>query len=73
MIRLRQVKVSLDNRDKLLKKVANLLHINESDIKEYKIVKESIDARNKKNILLTYEIDVFLLTALLRTATFRSL
>jgi len=58
MIRLRQVKVSLDNRDNLLKKVANLLHINESDIKEYKIIKESIDARNKGNILLTYEIDV---------------
>ena len=58
MIRLRQVKVSLDNRDKLLKKVANILHINEKDIKEYKIIKESIDARNKRNILLTYEIDI---------------
>ncbi|MBQ7136347.1 MAG: NAD(P)/FAD-dependent oxidoreductase [Bacilli bacterium] len=58
MIRLRQVKVSLDNRDKLLKKVANILHINETDIKEYKIIKESIDARNKRNILLTYEIDI---------------
>jgi len=58
MIRLRQVKVSLDNRDKLLKKVANILHINENDIKEYHIVKESIDARNKGNILLTYEIDI---------------
>jgi len=58
MIRLRQVKVSLDKRDKLLKKVANILHINEKDIKEYKIIKESIDARNKRNILLTYEIDI---------------
>ena len=58
MIRLRQVKVSLDNRDNLLKKVANILHINEFDIKEYKIVKESIDARNKGNILLTYEMDI---------------
>lgn len=58
MIRLRQVKVSLDNKDKLLKKVANILHIKENDIKEYKIIKESIDARNKGNILLTYELDI---------------
>ena len=29
MIRLRQVKVSLDNRDNLLKKVASILHIKE--------------------------------------------
>ena len=58
MIRLRQVKVSLDNRDNLLKKVSNLLHIKERDINSYKIVKESIDARNKSNILLIYEIDI---------------
>lgn len=58
MIRLRQVKVSLDKRDNLLKKVAQLLHIKESDIISYKIIKESIDARRKENILLTYEIDV---------------
>lgn len=58
MIRLRQVKVSLDKKDNLLKKVASLLHINENDIKEYKIIKESIDARNKSNILLIYEIDI---------------
>lgn len=58
MIRLRQVKVSLDNRDNLLKKVSSILHIKESDIKSYKIIKESIDARNKSNILLIYEIDI---------------
>lgn len=58
MIRLRQVKVSLDKRDNLLHKVAHLLYINEQEIISYKIVKESIDARNKQNILLTYEVDV---------------
>jgi len=58
MIRLRQVKVSLDNRDNLLKKISSILHIKESDIKSYKIIKESIDARNKSNILLIYEVDI---------------
>ncbi len=58
MIRLRQVKISLDNRDNLLKKVSSILHIKEQDIKKYKLVKESIDARDKRNILLIYEIDV---------------
>lgn len=58
MIRLRQVKVALDNRDKLLNKVAQILHIKKENILNYKIVKESIDARKKDNILLTYEIDV---------------
>ena len=58
MIRLRQVKVALDNRDNLLNKVAQILRIKKEDILRYKIVKESIDARKKDNILFTYEIDV---------------
>ena len=58
MIRIRQVKVSLDNRNNLLKKIAQMLHINESEIISYKIVKESVDARKKGNILLIYEVDV---------------
>lgn len=57
MIRLRQVKVQLDKRDNLLKKVSQLLKIKEIDILSYKISKESIDARHN-NILLIYEIDV---------------
>ena len=51
MIRLRQVKVALDNRDNLLNKVAQILRIKKEDILSYKIVKESIDARKKDNIL----------------------
>lgn len=58
MIRLRQVKVALDKRDNLLNKVAQILRIKKEDILSYKIVKESIDARKKDNILFTYEIDV---------------
>lgn len=58
MIRLRQVKVSLNKRNNLLKKASQLLGIKEDDIKEYKIIKESVDARDKNNILLIYELDI---------------
>ena len=58
MIRLRQVKVALNNRDKLINKVAQLLHIRKEEIISYHITKESIDARKKDNILLTYEVDI---------------
>ena len=58
MIRVRQVKVSLNNRNNFLKKIAQILHIKENDIVSYKITKESIDARKKENILLIYEVDV---------------
>ena len=58
MIRLRQVKIALDKKDKLIKKIANILKIDQKNIKKYHIVKESIDARNKNNILLIYEIDI---------------
>lgn len=58
MIRVRQVKVSIEKKQNLKKKIALLLKINESDILEYKIIKESVDARCKNNILLIYEVDV---------------
>lgn len=57
MIRVRQVKVNIDNNN-LLKKISNKLNITESEIKNYKVVKESIDARDKNNILYIYEVDV---------------
>ena len=53
MIRLRQVKVN--DKNSLEKKLTKILN---TKILEYKIVKESIDARNKNNILFTYEVDV---------------
>ena len=58
MIRLRQVKVPLEHKNNLLRKVSQILHIHEHDILNYKIVKESVDARHKDNILFIYEIDV---------------
>lgn len=58
MIRLRQVKVPLEHKNNLLRKASQILHIHEHDILNYKIVKESVDARRKDNILFIYEIDV---------------
>ena len=60
MIRLRQIKITLNSNVKteLPKKIAKKLHIPLSDIKNIIIHKQSIDARDKKNILICYEVDV---------------
>lgn len=57
MIRVRQVKVHVDSNN-LIKKIATKLNIKESDIKNYRIIKESIDARDKNNLYYIYEVDV---------------
>lgn len=56
MIRLRQVKV-LINKD-LKKEISKRLRVNIDDIKDIKIVKRSIDSRDKPNIYYVYEVDV---------------
>lgn len=61
MIRVRQVKVSIDDTDKIKLKIANKLKIKESEILDYKIVKESIDSRYKPDIYYVYEVDVNLI------------
>lgn len=58
MIRVRQIKVLVDNRDNLKKYISKKLKVNEDEIKSYKIVKESIDARKKPDVYLVYEVDV---------------
>ena len=60
MYRVRQVKVlaEVDNIDNLLKKVYKKTNIDISDISNYKIVKKSIDARNKNEIYFVYEVDI---------------
>ena len=58
MIRVRQVKVFINDIDKLKNQIAKKLKININDIIEYNIVKESIDSRHKPDIYLVYEIDV---------------
>lgn len=62
MIRIRQLKLSIEKKDSdLLPKIAKKLNISLKKIKEYKIVKKSLDARDKKNLMYVYEVDVELL------------
>ena len=58
MIRVRNIKLLIeeDNEENLLKKVSKKLRIN--NINSYKIVKKSIDARDKSNIYYVYELDI---------------
>ena len=60
MIRIRQVKVPIidDNDMCIKKKISNKLNIDNSFINNYKIIKKSIDARDKSNIFYVYELDV---------------
>ena len=60
MIRVRQVKLLIeeDNTDNLINKVCKKIRVNLNDIRDYKIVKKSIDARDKTNIYYVYEVDV---------------
>lgn len=56
MIRLRQVKVLINND--LKKEIAKKLKVKIDDIKDYKIIKKSIDSRYKPKIYYVYEVDV---------------
>ena len=60
MLKIKEVKIPIknDNKDFILKKVSKILRINTSEIIEYKILKKSIDARDKNNILYIYEFAV---------------
>ena len=60
MIRARQIKVPIidDKEEIIISKISKKLHIDSSSIKSYKIIKKSIDARDKNDILYVYEVDV---------------
>ena len=60
MIRVRQVKVPILESDKLLSKIASKIRVDKSFILDFNIIKRSIDARDKSNILYVYEVDVSL-------------
>ena len=57
MIRIRQVKIPIinDNSEYIEKKITKIL---KTKINNYKIIKKSIDARDKNNILYVYEFDI---------------
>ena len=60
MIKIRQIKINVekDSSDNLLNKVALRLKIEKKEIKKLNVVKKSIDARDKNNVLFIYEVDV---------------
>ncbi|MGN1123804.1 MAG: hypothetical protein ACI4RR_05615, partial [Eubacterium sp.] len=59
MIRINEIKLSLDEDEALLKtKAAKILKINEKYIKELTIFKKSVDARHKDDVHFTYSVDV---------------
>jgi uncharacterized FAD-dependent dehydrogenase len=59
MIRLNEIKLSIDSDESELYKIAcNMLHIQRSEIKQLVIYKKSIDARDKSNIHFVYTIDL---------------
>ena len=60
MIRVRQVVVDINknSKDNIIKSVSKKLHINPYEIIDFKINKESIDARHKPNISYIYEVDI---------------
>ena len=57
MIRIRQIKLSIDN-DNLKDEIISRLKINSNDLIDYKINKRSIDARHKPDLYYIYEVDV---------------
>ncbi|MDE6469545.1 MAG: hypothetical protein K2L19_00800 [Eubacterium sp.] len=61
MIRINEIKLSLDEEESTLKsKAAKALRINEKYIDSYTIYKKSIDARKKDDVHFTYSIDVII-------------
>lgn len=57
MIRMRQVKLPIYEND-LIKKISKLLKINSKEIRSLKIIKKSLDARDKNNLMFVYEVDI---------------
>lgn len=59
MIRIRQIKINIDEKEQSLpKKIAKILNININDIKGIIINKKSLDARKKDTLYYVYEVDV---------------
>ncbi len=61
MIRINEIKLSLDEDEELLrKKAAKILKINEKYITKLTIFKKSVDARKKEDVHFTYSVDATL-------------
>lgn len=61
MIRINQIKLSIkDSESNIDKKIRKLLKLNDKTVFEYTIVKKSIDARRKDQLMYIYSVDVIL-------------
>ena len=60
MIRVRQIKIPVDNDNELelKKQVSKKLKININNINDIKISKKSLDARYKPDLFYIYEVDI---------------
>lgn len=59
MIRINEIKLALDEDEKLLAdKAAKILKINKKYIKKLSIYKKSVDARKKDDVHFTYSVDI---------------
>ena len=59
MIRISQLKLPVDHsREDLEKKIEKTLRIPMSQVKNWQIVRQSVDARKKEELLYIYTIDV---------------
>ena len=60
MIRIRQIKVSIDkdNKEEIKKKIVKKLNCLYEDILDIKISKKSLDARSKPDLYYIYEVDI---------------
>ena len=59
MIRIGNLKLSLDEREELLtKKAARALNISPHDIRDLHITKKAVDARDKTNVHFVFSVDV---------------
>lgn len=58
MIKVRQIKINVQSNQNVKEKICKILRIDVNDIISYKIVKRSIDARNKPDIYYIYEVVV---------------
>ena len=58
-IRVNNITISInEEKNVLLNKVAKKLKVKQEDIKDFKIIKESLDARKKNDIKYTYCIEL---------------
>ncbi|MEE3395686.1 MAG: hypothetical protein VZQ97_07180, partial [Candidatus Onthomonas sp.] len=59
MLQISNIRLPLDaDREALEKRAAKLLHISRRDMKEFQLVKQSIDARKKSDLKLVYTVNV---------------